>query len=165
MSRYIFTIKETYERTVCIHADSAKAAYEALSNELERKPLSDLNVVTPEIKIAEPRNLRSRSIIDCTCTATKDSGEAIPAPRYEYIAENERLQPAIFKYGMRLRGCSPGCQPTWGFKGRVDDLTGKYYDIIRYDRALTEQERKQYELDYLGVESINSFCDFFLKRR
>lgn len=162
MSRYIFTVKETYERAICVHAESAKAAYEAISEQLERQVA--LNLVTPEIKIAEPRNLRSRSIIDCTSTATNDSGEAIPDPRYEYIAENERLQPAIFKYGMRLRGCSPGCQPTWGFKGRVDDLTGKYYDIIRYDRALTEQERKQYELDYLGVESLNKYLSVYPKR-
>ena len=164
MNRYIFTVKECYERAVCIHADSSKAAYEALSNELERKPLSGLNIVTPEIKIAEPRNLKSRSIIDCTATATTDNGETIPTPRYEYIAENERLQPAIFKYGMRLRGCSPGCQPTWGYIGRADDLMGKYYDIIRYDRALTEQERKQYELDYLGVESLNKYLGVYPKR-
>jgi len=56
-----------------------------------------------------------------------------------------------YKYGMRLRGFSPGCQPS-GVKDRMDDETGKYWDIIVYDRKLTETEVKDYELDYLGEE-------------
>lgn len=56
-----------------------------------------------------------------------------------------------YKYGMRLRGFSPGCQPP-GVKDRLDDETGKYWDIIVYDRELTETEIKDYELDYLREE-------------
>lgn len=55
-----------------------------------------------------------------------------------------------FKYGMRLRGFSPGCQPKEGFMERRDDPTGRYYDILVYDRMLTEKELANYELDYLG---------------
>lgn len=51
-------------------------------------------------------------------------------------------------YGMRLRGCSIGCQPN-GFIDRLDDPTGKYYDILIYDRQLTQEELWAYELDYL----------------
>lgn len=54
-----------------------------------------------------------------------------------------------FRYGMRLRGFSPGCQPMNGFLRREDDTTGKYHDILVYDRQLTEQEIKDYELDAL----------------
>ena len=54
-----------------------------------------------------------------------------------------------FKYGMRFRGFSIGCQPTTGFLRREDDITGKYHDIIVYDRQLTEQEITDYELDAL----------------
>ena len=54
-----------------------------------------------------------------------------------------------FKYGMRLRGFSLGCQPMNGFICRDDDTTGKYHDILVYDRQLTEQEIKDYELDAL----------------
>ena len=53
------------------------------------------------------------------------------------------------KYGMRLRGFSIGCQPMDGFVERVDDPSGRYYDILVYNRKLTEQEVENYELDYL----------------
>lgn len=64
-----------------------------------------------------------------------------------------------YVYGMRLRGYSPGAQPdgvTW-----FDDDTSnyeyrtkgkRYHSIIGYDRQLTSQELKDYELDYLGSE-------------
>ena len=56
-------------------------------------------------------------------------------------------------YGMRLRGFSIGCQPKEGFVDRQDDPTGKYYDILIYDRKLTDKELAEYELDYLGMEA------------
>lgn len=55
-----------------------------------------------------------------------------------------------FCYGMRLRGFSPGCQPKSGLVERRDDPTGKYYDILVYDRQLSQQELFNYELDFLG---------------
>lgn len=58
----------------------------------------------------------------------------------------------MYVYGMRLRGFSIGCQPMNGFAERVDDDTGKYHDILLYDRKLTEAELRDYELDYLGNE-------------
>lgn len=54
-----------------------------------------------------------------------------------------------FRYGMRLRGFSIGCQPMNGFHRREDDVTGKYHDILVYGRQLTEQEIRDYELDAL----------------
>ena len=62
-----------------------------------------------------------------------DGGRAIPTTRY--------------KYGMRLRGFAPGCQPLRGFVERLDDETGKYYDILVYYRKLTEKEQHNYDLD------------------
>lgn len=55
-----------------------------------------------------------------------------------------------YKYGMRLRGFSMGCQPMAGFIRREDDPAGKYYDIIVYGRKLSEQELRAYELDDLN---------------
>lgn len=52
-----------------------------------------------------------------------------------------------YKYGMRLRGFSIGCQPLNGFIRRENDTSGKYYDIIVYGRKLTDREVAQYELD------------------
>lgn len=54
------------------------------------------------------------------------------------------------KYGMRLRGFSIGCQPREGLIRREDDPFGKYYDILIYNRILTDQELKDYELDHIG---------------
>ena len=60
---------------------------------------------------------------------------------------------AKYRYGMRLRGYSIGCQPR-GVIDREDDPTGRYHDIIIYGRRLTEREMEEYELDYLGAEQI-----------
>lgn len=54
-----------------------------------------------------------------------------------------------YRYGMRLRGFSIGCQPSDGLIRREDDPTGKYWDIVVYNRALTEAEVKHYSLDAL----------------
>lgn len=53
----------------------------------------------------------------------------------------------LYLYGMRLRGFSPGCQPKQGLLWRQDDTTGLYWDIIVYDRPLTDEELRDYELD------------------
>ena len=56
----------------------------------------------------------------------------------------------MFLYGMRLRGFSPGCQPKGGLVERQDDVTGRYHDILVYNRELTTEELKNYELDFIG---------------
>lgn len=59
----------------------------------------------------------------------------------------------MYKYGMRLRGFSLGCQPMNGFQERRDDPSDRYYDVLVYNRELTDQELRDYELDYLGEEN------------
>lgn len=59
-----------------------------------------------------------------------------------------------YKYGMRLRGFSPGCQPKDGFIRREDDTMGDYYDIVVYNRPLTEKELSSYELDDLNLRTF-----------
>lgn len=51
---------------------------------------------------------------------------------------------------MRLRGCSVGAQPD-GFEIIENTIEDKYYDLLAYDRVLTDDELKEYELDYIGV--------------
>lgn len=53
----------------------------------------------------------------------------------------------MYKYGMRLRGFSISCQPMTGLEDHYEDPTGKYYDILVYDRELSEKEIADYELD------------------
>lgn len=53
----------------------------------------------------------------------------------------------MYKYGMRLRGFSVGCQPMDGLLERQDDPSGRYYDILIYNRKLTKKELESYELD------------------
>lgn len=57
-----------------------------------------------------------------------------------------------YRYGMRLRGYSIGCQPK-GVIDREDDESGRYYDILVYDRQLTDKELEDYELDFIGKET------------
>lgn len=51
---------------------------------------------------------------------------------------------------MRLRGCSIGTQPN-GFEIIENTIEDKYYDLLAYGRVLTDEELKEYELDYIGV--------------
>lgn len=53
-------------------------------------------------------------------------------------------------YGMRLRGFAPLCQPKNGLVERRD--SNEYHDILVYNRELTAEELRAYELDYIGVE-------------
>lgn len=52
-----------------------------------------------------------------------------------------------YKYGMRLRGFSPRCQPMDGFVRREDANNNNYWDIIVYNRELSEEEVNHYSLD------------------
>ena len=54
-----------------------------------------------------------------------------------------------YRYGMRLRGFSPGCQPKAGLIG-CEDGGKKYHDILVYKRPLTAKELEEYELDDLN---------------
>ena len=54
-----------------------------------------------------------------------------------------------YLYGMRFRGFSIGCQPMKGLIKSEDDKSGKYYDLLLYDRKLTTKELNDYELEYI----------------
>lgn len=57
-----------------------------------------------------------------------------------------------YTYGMKLRGFSIGCQPNKGFVERKDDTSGKYHDLIVYDRELSEEELNRYSLELVEGE-------------
>lgn len=59
----------------------------------------------------------------------------------------------MYIYGMKLRGFSPGCQPKEGMIGFRADRSGKYYDIIYYDRKLSSAEEEYYDLEYIGADN------------
>lgn len=54
-----------------------------------------------------------------------------------------------YVYGMKLRGFSIGCQPNKGFVKRIDSTNSKYYDLVEYNRKLTEEEVQRYGLDLI----------------
>ena len=55
-------------------------------------------------------------------------------------------------YGMRLRPFGIGCQPKFGFLERRDDTSNMFWDLIVYNRKLSEFEREQYDLEFVGEE-------------
>lgn len=55
----------------------------------------------------------------------------------------------MYKYGMRLRGFAPFCQPMNGLD-HAEDGDSDYWNFLFYNRELTAKELIQYELDYLG---------------
>ena len=58
-----------------------------------------------------------------------------------------------YTYGMRARGFSPLCQPKEGLVEHWDSPYHEYYDLLEYNRKLTPEEEREYELDYLGEEN------------
>lgn len=61
-----------------------------------------------------------------------------------------------YVYGIKLRGFSLGCQPMQGFVERKDDPNGKYYDLLIYNRRLSDKELSDYELEFCGVKEENN---------
>jgi hypothetical protein len=53
-------------------------------------------------------------------------------------------------YGMTERGFAPMCQPTEDLVEAIEDTSDTFYNILVYDRRLSNSETKQYELIYLG---------------
>ena len=61
----------------------------------------------------------------------------------------------LYKYGMRLRGCSIGTQPRGLVKWeKADKLKDGYWDYIYYEVKLDKLLEEDYDLDYLG--KVNS---------
>lgn len=56
----------------------------------------------------------------------------------------------LYKYGMKARGFSIGCQPG-GVKNYEDvsKLETGYWSYIYYDRKLTDEELQKYELKFI----------------
>lgn len=55
----------------------------------------------------------------------------------------------MYKYGMRLRGFAPMCQPMEGLKDWQDDASGRYWSVLWYDHKLTEKECFDYDLEFI----------------
>ena len=62
---------------------------------------------------------------------------------------NEEVKNTEYIYGMRARGFAPMCQPMNGLVERRDSNTDKYYDILVYNRELTEEEVRDFQFDKL----------------
>lgn len=69
---------------------------------------------------------------------------------FEEDEEEAPETPQEYKYGMRLRGFSPMCQPMNGLLRREDDTSGDYHDVLVYSRELTQEEMDNYELDSIA---------------
>ena len=92
--------------------------------------------------------LYGRDVVDslCGCENRKDG---------TVVLWNFGEVKAMYKYGMRLRGFSLGCQPMNGFVEREDDPDGRYWDILTYNRKLTDEEIRSFQLDYVGTTGLS----------
>lgn len=59
------------------------------------------------------------------------------------------MRKRFYEYGMKLRGFSPGCQPKDGLIYASPDQSGKYHDLLTYDRILSADELRDYELEFV----------------
>ena len=72
----------------------------------------------------------------------------------EFIREGKPFklpEVPMYVYGMRLRGFSPGCQPMKGLVGTMEGI-GRYHCVLIYNRELTDEEVRDYELDRIPEE-------------
>lgn len=72
----------------------------------------------------------------------------------EFIREGKPFklpEVPMYVYGMRLRGFSPGCQPMKGLVGTMEG-NKKYHCVLIYNRELTDEEVRDYELDRIPEE-------------
>lgn len=65
------------------------------------------------------------------------------------VANQARSKSTKYYYGMKLRGFSLGCQPKRGFVDWLEDNTGKYWSVIFYSRPLSEDECRNYDLEFI----------------
>ena len=60
----------------------------------------------------------------------------------------------VYAYGMNADiGFSPERRPHDGYYDYKIDKTGKYHEILLYERILTEEELQNCSLDYLGIQA------------
>lgn len=64
-----------------------------------------------------------------------------------------------YTYGMCHRGYSIGCQPKGVIVREDDPVAHRYYDIITYNRQLTAEEERQYELVPLITKTDVLYAD------
>lgn len=56
-----------------------------------------------------------------------------------------------YYYGMKHRGFSPGCQPRNGLLRRKYPNRSEWHDVLVYNRKLTKEEVKDYELEFIAT--------------
>lgn len=67
---------------------------------------------------------------------------------------------ASYKYGLKLRGFGPWCQPDGWISWRdVDKLETGYHSIVAYPRQLTVKEIKDYEMEEIKEGDIYGTVD------
>lgn len=57
-----------------------------------------------------------------------------------------------------MRGFSPGCQPMESLIERQDDWTGKYLDVLVYNRELSKADCEHYDLDFIAIGEASKYA-------
>lgn len=101
------------------------------------------------VKTVAKEDRDGRYYTEMTITA-EDPDRELRGQISDGLGENLHVTKVVeeHRYGMRLRGFAPGCQPMNGLI-EWQDTEGKYWGILTYNRELTPEEVKGYELDEL----------------
>lgn len=115
-------------------------------SEAKKKWIAE-NTIVFSLKLMKKADADIIAYLDSKGAEGVKKGTVIKQALREYMKNHPDPKPE-YRYGMRLRGYSPGAQPK-GVLRREDDTSGKYHDIIVYDRQLSAAEVASYELDEL----------------
>lgn len=96
---------------------------------------------------ADPEDIPERYRTDEGCTCPFELLKVI-------INKRKRNKTLAYKYGAKLTPVSFGNQPNDLCAFRKD-YSRNYRDFIYYKRMLSDEEIKQYGLDYLGTEYLD----------
>lgn len=116
--------------------------------EIARELAETFNVADDDDAVADNDAETETTDADADADATESVKTVTEDSLKEGLKALTEGNTATYRYGMRNRGCAPGCQPK-DFTSFEDDPDGMYHNILVYSRELTEEELKEYELDKL----------------
>ena len=117
--------------------------------EIETENLTEIRVSVDTLKKWVETAPNFNSVEDFLENYTADSSENLVYWLIDNSYGIEIPGKIQYRYGMLHRPFSIGCQPMDGFVYRQGSNDKRYWDILYYNRRLTDEELRSYELEEL----------------